>query len=206
MKTFLLSTALLTSVCFNIYLLNTEVVVKDDLDSDIIEPLDDHISVAQSALKKTKKPVRNNSKKLKEIEKSFFPNKDSNEAEVSNKTESNFSEKDYENSQQAWKDTVTEYLEYELRVPFTSIQTYFDIQKQREQEISEYMAPKLQNTDETYLFTMEDNIEMAKINSKYLKRLQETLGEKAYREFINFRQKYNKKMIESGEGHFYIDF
>jgi len=51
MKSFLLSCLLLGSIGLNIYLLNTEVVVENNLDENTFQ-VNDEIKIAQSAIKK----------------------------------------------------------------------------------------------------------------------------------------------------------
>lgn len=213
MKKLFFYSLLTGSLGLNLYLLNSETVVKNDLDSDqIIEKLDDEVSIAQSALKIEKPKKSQHKKNIKNIREDFLPEKSdktSGEQNVNNEKtpEENF-DMDYEESRNIWKEKAREYLEVELRLPAEDIDTYFNIQTEREKAIGEFMAPKFENMnpEEPYFLTVEDNVAMGKINEFYLSKLKEQMGKGAYKDLNTFRQKYNQKMIKEGKGHHFIEF
>lgn len=213
MKKLFFYSLLTGSLGLNLYLLNSETVVKDELDSDqIIERIDDEVSIAQSALKLEKPKKSQHKKNIKNIRENFLPEKsiDSKEERKVNNDqtpEENF-DIDYEESRNIWKEKARDYLEVELRLPVEDIETYFNIQAEREKAIGEFMAPKFENMnpDEPYFFTVEDNVAMGKINEFYLSKLKEQMGKSAYKDLNAFRQKYNQQMIKEGKGYQFIEF
>ncbi len=211
MKKFVYFTLLASSLGLNLYLLNTEVVVHNTLEDDIIE-IDDEISVAQSALKISKMKNKSHQKNLKQIRKGFVPSetqRKESEAEVSVEKEKRPQdyERDYEKAKEAWREKLSRYMEYELGLQSEQVERYFELGNERESAISNYLSPKMgKNAGEAYFFTIEDNVAMGKINEKYLNLLRQELGEDSYRQYIQYRQTHNRKAIEAGNADFYMDF
>ena len=215
MVKYFLRASFIFSICLNFYLLSTshETIVSDDLDQAIYEEVNDKISVAQSALK-TKASKKNNFHKqnMKIIENELLPEKthsakhDNLESTDESNTTERFHE-DYERARGKWERDVSEFIERNLGLPMESVDAYLELQKQREKEVSEYMSPKLDSANgEAYLFTLEDNISIGKINEKYLTQLRANMGTEAYEKFIKYRQSYNREMIKSGDSPYFIEF
>ncbi len=203
------------SIGLNFYLLSgdSELLVSDDLDDALYEEVNDQISVAQSAIKKTdllahkKSHHKQNIKVIEnEINTANEPDHQDDRGYSEDKASEDF-ERNYEQSKLKWDQDSQDYFERELGLRIEAYETYLELQKLREKEVSNYMTPKIEDANgEPYLFTLEDNIEIGKINSKYLKQLKDTMGAESYERYINFRQNYNKKLITSGNAHFYVEF
>lgn len=210
MKKIIFGSLLLGSVTLNIYLINTEVIVSNDLDSDLIE-LNDEITIAQSALKKPKITIKNHKKVIEKISQDLMPEKKNSPLEKTEVSEEKYPAIDgqdqYEKSKELWRESVTSFFDMDLQLDPRQIESYFKLEKEREAEISRFMAPKIgDENDGPYLFTVEDNVALGKINEKYLNLLKSSFGKEAYDEYIQFRQSTNRRLIKSGDTHFYAEF
>ncbi|MFT6631041.1 MAG: hypothetical protein ACJAS4_000987 [Bacteriovoracaceae bacterium] len=209
MKKLIFGGILVGSVALNIYLINTEVIVKNDLDSDFME-MNDEITIAQSAVKKPRIVIKNHKKNIEKISKDLMPEKVSEASDASEYTEDRYPVDDqdqYQKSKEVWKENVTSFLDLDLKLDVEQIESYFKLEKQREMEISSFMSPKIgEENDGPYLFTVEDNVALGKINEKYLKKLKISFGDEAYTQYIKFRQNTNKKLIKSGDSHYFAEF
>jgi hypothetical protein len=209
MKKLIFGGILVGSVALNIYLINTEVIVKNDLDSDFME-MNDEITIAQSAVKKPRIVIKNHKKNIEKISKDLMPEKVSEASDASEYTEDRYPVDDqdqYQKSKEVWKENVTSFLDLDLKLDVEQIESYFKLEKQREMEISSFMSPKIgEENDGPYLFTVEDNVALGKINEKYLKKLKTSFGDEAYTQYIKFRQNTNKKLIKSGDSHYFAEF
>jgi hypothetical protein len=209
MKKLIFGGILVGSVALNIYLINTEVIVKNDLDSDFME-MNDEITIAQSAVKKPRIVIKNHKKNIEKISKDLMPEKVSEASDASEYTEDRYPVDDqdqYQKSKEVWKENVTSFLDLDLKLDVEQIESYFKLEKQREMEISSFMSPKIgEENDGPYLFTVEDNVALGKINEKYLKKLKIYFGDEAYTQYIKFRQNTNKKLIKSGDSHYFAEF
>ncbi len=210
MKKIVYTLMLAGSVGLNLYLLNTEVLVSNDLEDDILE-IDDEISVAQSALLRKKNKTPNHSKNIKDIRNNFLPetagkNKEGSALEESKKSRQDY-DREFEKAKEEWKEKLTRYMEDELGLEPPQVDQYFDIGQEREGAITRYLAPKFENAkDGPYFFSIEDNVAIGKINEKHLKQLKVEMGEEAYEQYIEYRQEYNKKAMESGNADFFMEF
>jgi hypothetical protein len=209
MKKLIFGGILIGSVALNIYLINTEVIVKNDLDSDFME-MNDEITIAQSAVKKPRIVIKNHKKNIEKISKDLMPEKVTEVRDAPEYTEDRYPVDDqdqYQKSKEVWKENVTSFLDLDLELDVEQVESYFKLEKQREMEISSFMSPKIgEENDGPYLFTVEDNVALGKINEKYLKKLKTSFGDEAYTQYIKFRQNTNKKLIKSGDSHYFAEF
>lgn len=223
MKKLILPMALMTSLAFNIYLLSSEdTITESDLDEQIVDELKtdetDKVKVAQSAISKAKverKSDVNHEKNLRAIQKDLMPEKKSQDEIVSDnetyKEKDPYAEEDYQRAyeveKEKWETELNTYLERDLGLDEEEYNRYISLRDERAKEVDAFLVPKMkqhEEGDEPYLFTIEDNVEIGKINAKYLNKLKSTLGD-SYQEFIDFRQRYNKKLIKDGR-QFYVEF
>ncbi len=210
MKKLLFGGILLGSLSLNVYLLNTEVIVSNNLEEDTFE-VNDEISVAQSAVKKEKKFKEKHFQNIRNIKQDLLPEYKTKDAEkkteyLEDKVPDDY-ERDYEKAKVVWEEKVTEYLEMDLNLDSLQIDNYFALSKDREKAISDYITPKVEeSSDRTYMFSLEDNIEIGKINERYLGRLKSTLGEEAYNEYVKYRRKHNKNSMSSSSGNYFVEF
>lgn len=206
------------SVGLNIYLLNTLVVSHDDLDSDMIE-MDDKISIAQSAIRKPySTSERKRDKNKKSIRKSFLPeshNGSENKKEQAESTIDNEVEQDvtyinsnYDLGMDKWQKRLVDKLEGELALSTDTVDQYFQIRKERQDAIDSYMQPQFDNLPdgESLLVSIEDNIQISKINEFYLNKLKDSLGSEAYKSYKKVRENFNKESLQPNSDHFYIEF
>ena len=211
MKKLIFGGILVGSVALNVYLINTEVIVKNDLDSDFME-MNDEITIAQSAVKKPKIVIKNHKKNIEKISQDLLPKKKKLKKESSEYTDESYPGKgpdEYQKSKEVWNENVTNFLDLELNLEEDQVESYFTLEKARDFEISDFMVTKMgQGEDEEtpYLFTVEDNVALGKINEKYLNKLKASFGEDAYDKYIKFRQESNKRNMKNRDSHFYAEF
>jgi hypothetical protein len=210
MKKLIFGGILVGSVALNIYLINTEVIVKNDLDQDFMEEMNDEITIAQSAVKKPRITIKNHKKNIEKISQDLLPKTNSNKVEASDYTDETYPGKgpdEYQKSKDVWKENVTSFLDRDLNLQEEQVESYFNLDQAREFEISDFMGTKVgEHEDEPYLFTVEDNVALGKINEKYLNKLKASFGEEAYKQYIKFRQESNKRNMKNRDSHFYAEF
>jgi hypothetical protein len=205
--------ALTGSIGMNFYLLNSEVIVHNDLDSDLIE-MDDEISLSQSALQKPKITIKKNIKHIGKIRKDFLPEDKAEEIKASNENieidekEVTYINSNYEVGVEKWKSIISEKFEIDAGLDSEVVDKYFEISQSRQKAIDKLMNPKFENLPkgESLFISMEDNIEISKINESYMNELRSELGEENYNLYKKIRKDFNKKSLEPNSDHFYIEF
>ena len=211
LKKILITGAFVGSIGLNVYLLNSEVVMHDDLDSDIIE-IDDEISLAQSALQKKVIKIDKNGKQINKIRKDLFPESNTNNKSTELVIESDDIEVNKEINIQAnnlkWKDAIAEKFELDGNLSSKLTDKYLSIRNDRQKEIDLLLSDKFKTLKETetLFLSMEDNIEISKINEKYLNLLKETLGDKAYNLYKKAKVNFNKNSLEPNSDTFFVEF
>lgn len=209
-RKYLLYGTLLSSLSLNIYLMNTEVVVSDNLTED--DMVEDELILAQSAIKKPSiQKSKNLNKAAQDIKGKILNTVPANVVEDDEAPE-DFSDADYEKqyqeSKNKWQEDMRSHLERDLGIDPDYVDQYFSMAMDRDREISQIMQSHFDdstNEKEPYVFTVEDNIQLAKINSKYLSKLKKIFGEEAYEDYVEYRNQSVRKMIESGSG-FMVEF
>ena len=211
LKKILITGAFVGSIGLNVYLLNSEVVMHDDLDSDIIE-IDDEISLAQSALQKKVIKIDKNGKQINKIRKDLFPESNKNNKSTELVIESDDIEVNKEINIQAnnlkWKDAIAEKFELDGNLSSKLTDKYLSIRNDRQKEIDLLLSDKFKTLKETetLFLSMEDNIEISKINEKYLNLLKEILGDKAYNLYKKAKVNFNKNSLEPNSDTFFVEF
>jgi len=209
MKSFLLSCLLLGSIGLNIYLLNTEVVVENNLDENTFQ-VNDEIKIAQSAIKKAELSNKKHKRNNRKIRKSFLPEDTSSPSveHTQEKTENAVYEVQYQESLTKWDEKLNQHLELDLNLTPDEIQQFNSILKKRMTAINSYMEPILREQDPEvgYMNTVEDNIEISKINITYSEYLKGFLGPVAYEAYANFRKNHNANEFQNGTSHVYVEF
>jgi hypothetical protein len=214
-KKLLLAGVLTGSIGMNFYLLNSEVVVHNDLDSDLIE-MDDEISLSQSAIQKPKITIKKNKKHIGKIRKDFLPEDKTQEIKADSSSaddkldlkEVTYIETNYEVGVEKWKNLLTEKFEIEAGLDSEIVDKYLSVSKARKKAIDDFMTPKFENLQkgETLFISMEDNIEISKINETYIKKLRKEIGEENYNLYKKTRKDFNRKSLEPNSDRFYIEF
>ena len=211
MKTLLFSALFAGSIGLNIYLLNSNTIVESNLDSDLIKRSDE-VHLAQSAVKKTPKHQSLNDShqnQLTDIRKKFLPesNPELDEKTTNDPHHEEEYNDNYTRQREAWRNDISVFLETELGLEDNEVNSYFDLQQERELKVSDFLSSKFdKNSNKTYIISMEDNIEIAKINQKYLKQLKQNLGEDNFEKYKMYKDNFNKEMMDAGEAYFMMEF
>lgn len=208
MKKFL-TICLVFSVGLNLYLINTEHVVRDDLEADLEDferapvVMNDKIQLAQSAIKKDSSGCDN--KKTKIIKRKIKRVSKHNQAEIEDVqgNEKSFTEEEIreklEVSYQQWLDKSENFFIEDLRLSAEQIAAYRSLSSQRQNDINAYFDQKTKGGTDTspsaYMFTSEDTIFMGKLAQKYERQLKEAFGEKNYRKHKNFLKNHNNSAM-----------
>jgi hypothetical protein len=189
------------SISLNLYLLNTDVLVSDTLDTeeaDFQTQRLDQLSMTQSSLKKQITPKLN--------KKNSHEQAKHKKKAIKEKVGDDF-EKKYMAAQEKWKENLSEFLTHELQLDPQMEHTYQKIKSQRADAISKYFDDKKDlNPDLTYLYTIEDGIALGKLDEHYYHKMQDHLGTETFQRYLRFRKQFNQKMLESEDGHFMVDF
>lgn len=181
-----LALALCSSIGMNVYLMTEEVAVHDDLDTEMIEEVDDAISLAQSGIQRQEadiKKEKNFRSPPRAVEEKDFKEEDFDEAEYTEFIRKN---------SQAWKQRVTDLVEVKLGLPTTVVGKYEMIKLKRDEEIDAFFNAKRQQDDEVYYVDLEDRVALAEIDKKYLSSIKKLFGEN-YERFQKLRAEYNQE-------------
>lgn len=184
----IISTALIASVGFNLYLLNEEVVVEDSLDQEIEQVIDDKISVAQSGLKKTSKDVARVTSQSAPLEK----NEKINEPREEIIDEQKYQELSLR-SKKLWQRKISDLIEIKLGFDEETTDKYYKLKELRTKDIDNFFA-QFEKEGPIYL-GLEDRIELSKIDVKYLIEIKEIFG-KDYSRYKELLNQHNKEMME----------
>ena len=107
--------------------------------------------------------------------------------------------------------SIAEFLEYKVGLNYEQVDEYYNLKDKRQKEIDDFInerfAEMKENGAKHLVLSMEDTIEMGKINQKYLDKLKKNIGMDAYERYQDFKQNLNNK-AQSGQNYygFYIDF
>lgn len=215
---------LAASVSLNVYLVNVEVVVKDDLDQEYIErPSRDHISIAQAAVEKDDKSESREKAECspKVVEKIIYKER---EPEPTSRARSNSLREITENDLDSiskdkmqelaqahledWDKKSKNFFEYRLGLSPSQQNDYERLKVEMEGEISSMLQ---QNTPqgeslEGRMISSEEMMRMGRIHKKYADKLKNAFGPSAYEEYISFREGYNRELARSSRGAFGVNF
>jgi len=203
-------TILSASVGLNLYLFTVEEKEIDNLDQTP-EIKIDKIKLAQSAIKKSQMHANQKAKNIKQIKESILLNQQESTEDKSEIKEaiSPDYEQNYEKAKNNWNEEIRAYFEVDLGLMPEQVDKYIELARDREIEISKMMDETFKksdlNPDEPYLFTLEDNINLGKINQKYSIELRRIIGAEAYNQYVKQRNKMAMKMIKDGHG-FIVEF
>ena len=119
-----------------------------------------------------------------------------------------FDERAAHESMKAWRRDSRAFIERDLGLDSQVADLYFEVREKRRKEIDEYFEPRMNDLqqDQTYIWSMEDNIAISKINERYLNLLKSGMGKSNYEAFKKFRQRNNRKSMENREGAVWIEF
>lgn len=215
------------SVAMNVYLVNVEVVVKDELDQEYVEePERDRITLAQAAVDKTKADSDKSAKECepKIVEKIVFreaPAREVSEADPESEALKKITEQDLDSMsrdemselaatyQARWKQKSKNFFEYRLGLTPSQQGDYEKLKVAMESEISEMLrqsSPDNWEEGHSRMLGPEEMVEMGRIHQKYADKLKTTFGPAAYEEYIAFREKYNQALAKENKGIFGIQF
>ncbi len=210
LKKFVFYSVFTSSLVLNAYLLTTEVEVVNTLD-DEMEQVNDKVAFSQSAIAK-KRGVKNfkdkNIQKIRsKVLKSSRTEEQSNASSKIDKDQvEELDETQIEQAMNAWKERTRGYMERDLGLFPEQVDEYFLLSENRQREISDYIKSISENrSDDMHFLSMEENIEISKINERYLNSMKRLLGEQGYKSYQKFRHHEVKKMVEEGDSYFFPD-
>lgn len=206
MKRYIWNALVVSSFILNIYFLTDEPKVVEDT-----------LSLKASAIKKNPKTVasKRHDNNLKTFKEDIFPKQeevrpsDLNQVEADNAKpdEKRPYEEVYQELHQDWRKSARAYIERDLGLSPDQADFYFELAMKRQEEVNKYLEPKINNEEgEPYLYSIEDNVEIGRINGRYLQLLKASLGPEGYQNFKKFREAQNKKLMEEGQGYFWVEF
>lgn len=170
----------------------------------------DKVRMKKSSIKKHEViPAKEKKHNLKGIKNSFLETEkrdysDLQETKIENKNYINADE--VEKAQEAWHRKASDFFTVELGLDGQTIEEFFQLNKDREKELNEFMRSRINhNGGDQFFYTLEDIVNENKINEKYLEKVKSMLGPGNYENYKVFRNQYNKKIIESGEGFYLIE-
>lgn len=202
MKNRYLSIGLAASIIFNIYLMSVRRdLVRENKTLTMNEKQVDIVETKKSAIKKVEKTKES----LAEPKK--LTTKESIEADmVSNPTMYTGlpTEEEIIESQEKWRDNVSEFFITSLDLRESDVDKYFEIKKSREKELSLFLTERIRSQG-SFIYTLEDMVDENKINEKYLNHLKKLMGEQGYNAYRSFRDSHNQQMIESQQMHSLIE-
>jgi len=211
----LLFVLLSVSLGLNLYLINVEVLVTDDMDYGaddlLIEDvkINDQISLAQSAIKKNA-GCENTAKGIQED----FTNKETvvKDAVVKAGVKKEGLTLSHEDLQKQWFEESNDYFRDVLRLAPEQMAAYYELKVRREEEWDKYLRPKMERNQTLYgkeatlMLTSDDMIVMGKLNEKFAKLLTGTFGEESYLDYKSYIEEYNRRSYAENNGAFHIEF
>jgi len=213
----LLIVLLTVSIGFNLYLIDVEYVVQDDLSQpdslDRVEVID-QVKLAQSAIKNKKNQNNCKCKEDSLTDKVSFKSK---EDFVENQAQDRLAYDEKEISEKLnqkhkeWLEKSERFFEDELRLTHDQIMRYQELSVARQIEVDEYFNPKMEalrdgDQYQAYMHTTDDTIFMGKLAEKYNKLLEETFGRSGYMAFREFVSKHNQSAIKEDKFFYTVEF
>lgn len=211
------ATFFISSLALNIYLLNTEVAYEettfDNLDENyraIPRPVieQDQVELAQAAIKKDCNCPSISQNKM---------NSDQDKVEQENASMSDeleFDEEVYQRESKEFYESankkIAEYLEYNAGLNVEQVDLYYQLRDDRQKEIDAFVKGRfdeMESNGAKHLFlSLEDTVEMGKINQKYLEKFKNSVGDRAYEMYQGFKERLNTRSQDNNKFAFFIDF
>ncbi len=202
---------LIFSLVLNVYL-----ITNNEQDT----PSVDKVSVKAAAVKveNSQIPNKRHENNIEFIEEEIMPEDEAQQDQIKHsrvieldepeQAANEFSEEAMKVAQKTWEREYRAFMERDLGLDPSVADIYRELADKRKKEIDDYLIPKMSSMEENepYLFTLEDNIELSKINQKYLKNLKEVMGPKNYDSYSRFRENMNRKIMENGSSYFWVEF
>jgi hypothetical protein len=112
-----------------------------------------------------------------------------------------------------WIEDLQEFMEIDMGLNAKEFGKYLEVRVRRQEAIDKFFLPKLEEAKElqgkenaTYMHTIEDSVELGKINQKFIQRLKKELGPEAYKAYNSFRAKFNNRLVKENSHGYIIDF
>lgn len=203
MKKFL-AFSLVCSLGLNLYLFNSEYILRDDFEADLEEfeyesaVINDSVQLAQSGIQKQTadcEPKAKIIRKKKIIKTQMKEEPNHGDEEISHEEVRASLEESY----QKWIDKSENFFIEDLQLNAEQIAEYRKLSAQRQNEISSYFDKKTKGgTDDSpsaYIFTTDDTIFMGRIAEKYERLLKASFGEENYLKHKNFIKNHNNSSM-----------
>lgn len=217
------------SVAMNVYLVNVEVVVKDELDQEYApNPEKDQITIAQAGVRKDKNGnlgKKQSAKKPKKeecspkvVEKIVYKTAPEQSSEPESQALRTITENDLESMsndqmrelaqdyREDWRKKSKEFFEYRLGLSPSQQSDYERLKLAMEDEIAQMFQRRGDVENEPRVMTPEEMAQMGRIHEKYADKLKTAFGPAAYEEYISFRQRYNRGLAQESRGMFGVNF
>ena len=198
-----LSITLSLSVALNIFLL----LQKENPEREQTALAEDQVTFKKSALKKQelKKSPRDEIKNIKTQILDINP-KENSDLQKTEVNDGYLDEEEVQRAEQAWVNSAGDFLSASIGLREEEIRSYFKLSDDRNNELNRFIRERIEAKGrDQFFYTVEDIVLENKINEKYLSRLKGLLGQDGYDRYKQFRDEYNQKIIESGEGFYLIE-
>lgn len=132
----------------------------------------------------------------------------------SSKLEESF--KEYEESMIKYLDDYREeakhFLQSKLDAGVEAADLYFELSEKRQVAINDYINPKIKahqekkGVESPYFLSLDDQVNMAKINENYINKLKKKIGDEGYEKLQKMKQEYMEEAMKNGVPAFPLEF
>ncbi|MCO4753454.1 MAG: hypothetical protein KC478_03185 [Bacteriovoracaceae bacterium] len=202
----LLLSLLGASVALNFYLVKVDVVVKDDLDQEYVEPTPvDQISVAQASLQRESAKSCPPCEKKAELSKVTARECEEEQTALVPKFDKQDFEKKIAEVRESFEKDTIRFFEYELGLTSAQVNNYKNLQVERDAAIANYIDGRV-DSNGGFMPSPEQMVDLAQIDKKYIQKLKSAFGESAYEDYIKYRDNFNRRLREQDQFHYSIQF
>lgn len=188
------------SICLNVYLLNSEVLVTNSLESPLSHTgFADKVSISSSALDKSTQKINAEDAQQVLIEKSAEKMNSKKPSDTEN-LEAQF---DYEEAKKNRSASVKKFFYHSNYNLISQFEDYQKLSEEYEDALSAIYnnkKPYIDSEGRTIFWNeLEDDIRRGEITAKYLQKLKAQLGAEGYEEFQAFKDMHNRKAFQANK-------
>ena len=160
----------------------------------------DRLNFKQAAIKKTQPNFQESVEST--TQKTFKEQLPKKEESEINDEDVMLEEKAYqEESEKFFKQAhakIAEFLEIKVGLTPDQMNLYSFLKEQRSHDIERFIKKRMSDLqkegDSTFMLSMEDTIEIGKINQSYLERFKKNIGPEAYDRYRKYKREFNREM------------
>jgi hypothetical protein len=168
----------------------------------------DRLNLKQAAIKKTPLQFKESIKSA--TKKTFKEQMPKEEDDLLEAEEVMLEEKKYqEESEKFYKQAaqrIEEFLDVKVGLTPDQLDLYSFLKEQRAKDIDQFIKKRLEEQQKdgnsTLMLSMEDTIEIGKINQNYLNRFKKNIGPEAYERYRKFKREFNHEMASDPDNMF----